>query len=78
LGDFGSVLKAKRARVIPSLLKRLLGKCDISRVKALQWGVNNEEEAIKAFMLGTGKTVKDTLDLASSLWNSWCFSRWKC
>ena len=56
--NFGSVLKAKR--VTPSLLKRLLGGYDLSRVKAVQWGVNNEEEAIKAFTLKTGKTVKET------------------
>ena len=29
-------------------------------MKAVQWGVNNEEEAIKAFTLKTGKTVKET------------------
>ena len=56
--NFGSVLKAKR--VTPSLLKRLLGEYDLSRVKAVQWGVNNEEEATKAFSLKTGKTVKET------------------
>ena len=56
--NFGNVLKAKR--VTPSLLKRLLGEYDLSRVKAVQWGVNNEEEAIKAFTLKTGKTVKET------------------
>ena len=56
--NFGSVLKAKR--VTPSLPKRLLVEYDLSRVKAVQWGVNNEEEAIKAFTLKTGKTVKGT------------------
>ena len=56
--NFGSVLKAKR--ITPSLLKRLLGEYDLSRVKAVQWGVNNEEEAIKAFTNKTGKTVKET------------------
>ncbi|KAM7440298.1 hypothetical protein ABFA07_010407 [Porites harrisoni] len=56
--NFGSVLKAKR--VTPSLVKRLLGEYDLSRVKAVQWGVNNEKEAIKAFTLKTGKIVKDT------------------
>jgi len=56
--NFGSVLKAKR--VTPSLLKLLLGEYDLSRVKAVQWGVNNEEEAIKAFTLKTGKRVKET------------------
>lgn len=55
--NFGSVLKAKR--VTPSLLKHL-GEYDLSRVKAVQWGVNNEEEAIKTFTLKTGKRVKET------------------
>ena len=35
----------------PSLLKLLLGEYDLSRVKAVRWGVNT---------LRTGKTVKDT------------------
>ena len=56
--NFGVVLKAKR--VTPSLLKRLLGEYDLSSVKAVQWGVNNEEEAIKAFTSKTGKRVEDT------------------
>ena len=56
--NFGSVLDAKR--ITPSLLKRLLGEYDLSRVKAIQWGVDNEEEAIRAFTLKTGKTVKET------------------
>lgn len=56
--NFGPVLKAKR--VTPSLVKRLLGEYDLSRVKAVQWGVNNEKEVIKAFTLETGKIVKDT------------------
>ena len=50
--NFGSVLKA--------LVKRLLGEYDLSRVKVVQWGVNNEEEAIKAFTLKTGLEVKET------------------
>ena len=56
--NFGSVFKAKR--ITPSLLKRLLGEYDLSRVKAVQWGVNNEEESIKAFTLKTGAAVKET------------------
>lgn len=56
--NFGSVLKAKR--ITPSLIKRLLGEYDLSRVKAVQWGVNNEEEAVKAFTLKTGLAVKGT------------------
>lgn len=49
---FGSVLHAKR--VTPSFLKRLVGEYDLSRVKAVQWGVNNEEEAVQAFTNLTG------------------------
>ena len=56
--NFGSVLKAKR--ITSSLIKRLLGEYDLSRVKTVQWGVNNEEEAIKAFTLKTGLEVKET------------------
>ena len=56
--NFGSVLKAKRVTL--SLVKRLLGEYDLSRVKAVQWGVNNEKEAIRAFTLKKGKSVKDT------------------
>ena len=56
--NFGCVLKAKR--VTPSLLKRLLGEYDLSGVKAVQWGVNNEQEALKAFTVLTGKTVQET------------------
>ena len=32
----------------------------MSRVKAVQWGVNNETEALKAFTKLTGKTVVET------------------
>ena len=56
--NFGSVLNAKR--VTPSLIKRLLGEYDISRVKAVTWGVNNEKEALKAFEKSTGLQVQDT------------------
>jgi len=56
--NFGCVLNAKRAT--PSLIKRLLGEYDISRVKAVLWGVTNEEEAIKAFKKLTGLPVEET------------------
>ncbi|PFX18644.1 Alkaline nuclease [Stylophora pistillata] len=56
--NFGSILHAKR--ITPSLLKRLLGEYDLLRVKAIQWGVDNEGEAIRAFTLRTGKTIKET------------------
>ena len=56
--NFGAVLAAKR--VTPSLLKKLLGEYDLSGVKAIQWGVNNEAEAIKEFEKKTGLKVKET------------------
>jgi hypothetical protein len=56
--NFGCVLNAKRAT--PSLVKRLLGEYDISRVKAVAWGVSNESEAIKAFTSHTGLRVEET------------------
>lgn len=56
--NFGSVLNAKR--VTPSLIKRLLGEYDLSRVKAVQYGVCNESEAINAFRLKTGLDVVET------------------
>ena len=56
--NFGSILHA--TRVTPSLLKWLLGEYDLSRVKAVQWGVNNEAEAVKAFTNLTGKTIQET------------------
>ncbi|KXJ24866.1 Exonuclease [Exaiptasia diaphana] len=56
--NFGSVLNCKR--VTPSLLKRLLGEYDLSRVKAVQWGTNNEKEAINYFKTSTGLQVAET------------------
>ena len=55
--NFGYVLKAKR--VTPSLIKRLLGEYDLSGVKAIAWGVSNEE-GMKAFLEMTGLTATDT------------------
>ena len=51
--NFGSVPNANR--VTPSLVKRLHGENDLSRVKAVQWGVNNAKEVIRAFTLKTWK-----------------------
>lgn len=56
--NFGSVLTAKRTT--PSLIKRLLGEYDISRVKAVAWGVTNEPEAVKAFQAQTNLQVVET------------------
>ena len=43
--NFGSLLHAKI--VTPLLLKRLLGEYDLPRVKAVQWGANNEAKQLK-------------------------------
>ena len=47
-----------------------MGEYDLSKVKAVQWGVNNEAEAVKSFPNLTGKTVQETriwLDLSGIL-----------
>lgn len=36
-----------------------MGEYDLTKVKAVQWGVNNEAEAVKAFTKLTGKTVQE-------------------
>ena len=59
--NFGAVLNSKR--VTPSLIKRVLGEYSLSGVQAINWGINNEAEAIKAFVQATGLTVED-----SGLW----------
>jgi len=56
--NFGHVLKAKR--VTPSLLKRVLGEYDLSGVKAVSWGIDNEQEAIKAFEAATHLKVEES------------------
>ena len=50
--NFGAVLKAKG--VTQALTTRLLGDYDLSRVRAIAWGVDNEEMAIKALTALTG------------------------
>lgn len=59
--NFGSVLNAKK--VTQSLLKKVLGEYNLSSVQAINWGINNEAEAIKDFKDVTGLTVED-----SGLW----------
>lgn len=56
--NFGSILSAKR--VTPSLIKRLLGEYDLTRVRAIQWGITNEPEALKAFSQKTDLQVVET------------------
>lgn len=56
--SFGSVLQAKR--VTPSLIKRLLGEYNLSGVKAIAWGQDNETEALKSFTNITNFTPVQT------------------
>jgi len=56
--NFGPVLLAKR--VTPSLVKRVLGEYDISRVQAVRWGIINENEGIKAFCAISKLSVQET------------------
>lgn len=56
--SFGHVLNAKRAT--PSLIKKILGEYDIASVKAVAWGVTNEDEGIKAFECRSGLKVEKT------------------
>ncbi|PFX29435.1 Exonuclease [Stylophora pistillata] len=56
--NFGSVLQAKR--VTPSLIKRLLGEYNLSGVKAIAWGQDNETEALKSFTNITNFTPVQT------------------
>lgn len=50
--NFGVVFNAKR--ITPSLMKRLLGDKDLSGVRAIAWGVDNEDMALKTFTKATG------------------------
>ena len=59
--NFGYVLQAKR--VTPSLVRRVLGDYNLSGVHAINWGINNESVAVKAFEQATGLAVKE-----SGLW----------
>ena len=54
--NFGSVLKCKRVTV--SLIKPILGQCDLSRVQAINWGIINENEAKKVLQQKTHLCVE--------------------
>ena len=56
--NFGPVLQAKR--VTPSLITRVLGEYDISRVQAVRWGIVNEKEGVKAFTEYSKLQVRQT------------------
>ena len=59
--NFGSVLNCKR--VTQSLIKRVLGQYDLSRVQAINWGIINESEAKKVFQQKTNLCIEE-----SGLW----------
>ena len=56
--NFGNVLNCKR--VTPSLLKRVLGQYDLSRVQAINWGIINENQAKKMFEQKTKLPVEES------------------
>ena len=58
VSNFGSVLNCKR--VTPSLIKRVLGQYDLSRVQAINWGIINENEAKKMFQQKTKLCVEES------------------
>ena len=53
--NFGLAIRAKK--FTPSLRKQLLGQNDLQSVKALSWGIDHEEEAVKQFCEQSGKKV---------------------
>lgn len=57
--NFGSVLNCKR--VTPSLIKRVLGQYDLSRVQAINWVIINENEAKKMFEQKTNLCVEESV-----------------
>lgn len=56
--NFGPVLNCKR--VTPSLIKRVLGQYDLSKVQAINWGITNENEAKKVFEQKTQIYVEES------------------
>jgi hypothetical protein len=58
---FGLVLKAKK--VTKSLLKTLTEQADLSKVKAIQWGIAHEQDGIDTFVETMGEQVQK-----SGLW----------
>jgi hypothetical protein len=59
--NFGAVLQAcSRKSYPPSLFKKLFGGYNLDKVQAVQWGIQNEETAVKLFVESTGMPVKPT------------------
>lgn len=57
VSNFGCVLKVKW--VIQFFLKCFFGEYDLFGVKVVQWGVNNEQEVFKVFIVLIGKIVQE-------------------
>ena len=56
-----------------SLIKSLLGEYDLSGLKAIQYGIHHEAEAVKSYEIVTGNRVKETglwLHPSGQLWAS--------
>lgn len=57
---FGDVLKAcRRNSFPPSLFATLLGEYDLSGVKAVQWGIEHEDEAVEEYVRCFDQQVAD-------------------
>lgn len=67
--NFGSVLSSEK--VTQRLLKKVLGKYNLSRVQAVNWGINNETSYKKDLKGVTGLSVEEEsgvwLDLSGIL-----------
>ena len=66
--NFGHILNAKK--ITASLVKRITEQCDLSKVKAINWGISNEKEGIKTFTETMNLPVQESglwLDLCGTL-----------
>lgn len=50
----------RRNRYPPSLFRSLFEGYDLELVRAVQWGRNNEQEALQTFFAATNLQVEDT------------------
>ncbi len=57
--NFGAVLSRRSASPCPSLMKRLIGGQNLDGVLAVNWGVMNEQEGMKAFQQACQVEVLD-------------------
>lgn len=66
--NFGKIISAiKRGKYSKSLYHSLITQTNLDHVKAIQWGIENEKEGVRAFESQTGKKV-----LPSGLWLDEC------